>query len=388
MAKHSLTKRKRRDKNTPWVHPSGRWVKKHAGRAYYLGKVSDDPDGKLACEEWLRIRPDVLKGRRPQPAGGVELRAVANAFLAAKDRSMQAGEIKPSSFSEYHTICTRMIAFFGARRVVADLVGDDFGAFRAELAKTYGPVGLVKRIQIVKSIFKYAWESGVIEHPPRLGADFKRPSAKVLRLARAAAGDRTYTAKEIRQMIDAAGVQVRAMIYMGINAALGNTDVAELPKDAIDWETGILSFPRPKTGIPRRVCLWKETLDSLKASIADRPKAKAIEDDRLVFITKYGRSWMRFRPKEDKPGTWVNSVYLEFNKILQKIGIDRSGCGFYGLRHTFRSVADSHPDVHAVNTVMGHEDGRSMRTHYVRSIDDSRLVAVAEHVHRWLYGGV
>ena len=82
----------------------------------------------------------------------------------------------------------------------------------------------------------------------------------------------------------------------------------------------------------------------------------------------------------------MNSVYLEFNKVLARIGVERPGTGFYSLRHVFRTVADELPDRPAVDMVMGHEDTRDMRTHYVATISDDRLKVVSKHLHKWLFG--
>jgi integrase len=55
------------------------------------------------------------------------------------------------------------------------------------------------------------------------------------------------------------------------------------------------------------------------------------------------------------------------------------------LRHTFRTVADATRDFPACRAVMGHADN-SMDAAYTESIDDSRLVAVVDHVRQWLFG--
>ena len=96
---------------------------------------------------------------------------------------------------------------------------------------------------------------------------------------------------------------MRAMILLGINCGMGNTDVAELPQTALDLRAGILSYPRPKTGIQRRAVMWSETVEALKAAVAQRPKPKNPDDDRLTFLTKYGHAWMRFRARRRaRPG--------------------------------------------------------------------------------------
>src|SRR5262249_10351183 len=158
---------------------------------------------------------------------------------------------------------------------------------------------------------------------------FKRPSKKTLRVHRAGKGAKLFTTEEIRRLIDAAGLQVKAIILLGINCGLGNADCGKLPLAAVDLERGIIDFPRPKTGILRRCPLWPETVQALRDVLAARPTPKDQANAGLFFITKYGLAWWKDTP--DSP------VAKEFAKLLKALGIDgRKGLGFYTLRHTFR----------------------------------------------------
>ena len=59
------------------------------------------------------------------------------------------------------------------------------------------------------------------------------------------------------------------------------------------------------------------------------------------------------------------------------------GTGFYGLRHTFETIAGESRDQVAVNAIMGHVD-ESLAAHSRERIGDERLQAVADHVRKWL----
>ena len=100
-----------------------------------------------------------------------------------------------------------------------------------------------------------------------------------------------FQADTIRAMIEGAGSQLRAMIYLGINCGLGNNDCAMLPMKALDLKKGWLDFGRPKTGIPRRCPLWKETVAALREALAKRPTPKDPAHTERFFITKYGATW-------------------------------------------------------------------------------------------------
>ena len=57
------------------------------------------------------------------------------------------------------------------------------------------------------------------------------------------------------------------MILLGLNAGLGNSDIGNLQKAHLDLKAGWLDYPRMKTGLPRRVPLWAETVAAFSCVI-------------------------------------------------------------------------------------------------------------------------
>lgn len=319
------------------------------------------------------------------------MRDLANRFLTAKKRRLETGEMGLRSFSEYHKTCERVLRVLGKHRLVDDVRPADFGVLRASLARKRGPVTLAGEIQRVRSLFKFAVDSEMIDRPVRFGPEFKKPPMRVMRKARQRAGPKMFEAAEIRKLIDNASPQLRAMILLGVNCGLGNTDVSCLPRSALDLEAGILEFPRPKTAIPRRATLWPETMEALRVVEPVRPAPQDEADADLVFITKYGRQWVRVcEPKSatsKSQATVVDAVSLEFGKLMRACKVYQSGRGFYSLRHTFRTVADEVGDRPAVDLIMGHQDGSDISVHYIERISDERLRKVTEHVRAWVLAG-
>ena len=76
-----------------------------------------------------------------------------------------------------------------------------------------------------------------------------------------------FEAEELRRLLDASEPVVKAMMLLGLNCGFGNSDYANLPQSAIDFENGWVDFPRVKTEIHRRVLLWPETVAALRESI-------------------------------------------------------------------------------------------------------------------------
>jgi integrase len=94
----------------------------------------------------------------------------------------------------------------------------------------------------------------------------------------------------------------------------GNADCATLPLSAVDLQAGVIDFPRPKTGIPRRCPLWPETMAALKEALPRRPTPKKDEHAGPVVITKYGDTWGK--------DTSETPISREVSKLLKRLGIN------------------------------------------------------------------
>jgi integrase len=367
-------------------HPTGRWCKKIKGKIYYFGKLDD---WQSALELYQAQAADLHAGREPRMHSvnpeGLVLADLCNAFLTVKSRALDNHEISPRTFQDYHQNCAILLDVLGTKRLANDVGPRDFEILRAALAKRYGPVRLNNTIQYIKSVFKFGEDEGLIKKVV-YGQSFKKVSKKVLRLEKAKKGPRMFESHEIRAVLDVAGVELRAMALLAVNAGLGNTDLGRLPESALDLKNGWLNYPRPKTGIDRRCPLWKETTDAIKAVIAARPVAKD-EAAGLLFVTKDGAAYIRVKVDGNGTGTKVKRndlVTREFGRLLKKLGINGER-GFYCLRHSHRTASGESRDQAACDHIMGHESPH-MRTTYTHGISDERLKAVVDHVHKWLFG--
>jgi integrase len=358
-------------------HATKRWCKKIGGRFVYFGTWDEGPEAALA--RYLEQRDDLHAGRTPRPdPEALSVKQLCNAFLSAKQEAADQGRITPLTWRDYKTACDEIVGAFGKTRLVSDLRPGDFAALRGRMARKWGLQRLCKNIQFIRSAFKWGYEAELIERPVRFGPDFKRPSKAEFRKDRARHGPRLFTADEIRRMSGAATPQLRAMLWLGINCGFGNSDCDNLPLSAVDLDRGVIDFPRPKTGVPRRCVLWPETVQALREALAKRPLPKNPGHAGLVFITRRGDSWQS--GVKDRP------ISHETAKLLHKLHINgRHRLGFYCLRHTFRTIADEARDQPAADYIMGHEIPH-MSSVYRERISDERLRAVSDHVRGWLFG--
>jgi len=363
---------------------NGQWSKKIKGRVYYFGPWSDPG---AALDEWLRVKDDLLAGRNPAPkSGGFTVKDLSNHFLTNKKALLDQGEIGPKMFSEWHRLTDRLVAFF-QNRPVESISPQDFQEFRSKLAADLSPGTLRKLITMTRSVFDFGFNNGHLEKPVRYGTQFKAPSKRIMRLERKKRPRRMFEANEIRTMLGTADDQLRAMILLGVNCGFGQSDCARLTRPDIDLDGGWVDFHRNKTGIDRRCPLWPETLEALRKVESSRPNPNEPEHANLVFITKYGRPWVRGQESFKTPGKYVeiDSVAQELRKLMKRCNLP-SGRGFYALRHGFETIAGESRDQVCVDFLMGHSPrADDMGAVYREGISDERLKAVTDLVWEWLF---
>jgi integrase len=184
------------------------------------------------------------------------------------------------------------------------------------------------------------------------------------------------------------------MILLGINSGLGNTDIAKLPKDAIDLDRGWLDFPRPKTGVGRTCPLWPETIEAIQQTVQQQQRRKqplSTDTQRLVFVTRKGHSFVRTVEKVDANGRPVatehDAIATNFKRLLVAQGIATAGLGFYGLRRSFETIGGETGHQVAVDHIMGHAPASGdMGATYRQHVAESSLRTVTDYVRRWLFG--
>jgi integrase len=230
----------------------------------------------------------------------------------------------------------------------------------------------------VNSIFGFGLKAGLYDKPPRYGPGWVKPSAKTLRKHRAKNGPRLFTPDEVHQLLDHASTNFRAMLLLGLNGGLGNADLALLPLKALDLQSGWLEYPRNKTGIPRRIPLWPETVAAIQQVIEKRREPEDKGDGGLLFVTASGKSYVDDHHKTGRL-TW------EYRRTAELAGVE--GRQFYDARRTFQTIGEEARDLVAVQSIMGHAAAASdMSAIYRQRVSDERLRAVVEHVRTWAFG--
>lgn len=383
------------------AHSSGKWCKKVRGKIYYFGSWSD-PVGAL--NEWLEHQDSIRAGagKKRSDDDAYDIGWLVNAFLDSKEQQREQGDLSHRAFNDYFAACTRVAEFFGKGRLLKSIDAPDFKRFRAAFPATWGPTTVNNEIARVSAVFKFAYDVGAVPIPIQKGPNFKRVSKKKQRLHRACQPKKEFTAAELHQLAEAADVQLRAMILLGVNCGYGNADCGRLEIPMIDFERSWIEGLRDKTAIERAAWLWPETVTALKEAIDKRYENAPPSLSSRVFITVRRQSWF----KEDGN---ADPIAAAFGKLRAKVlespvvaelcesGMKEEeaqkeakarwrGVGFYSLRHVFETVAGNSKDQIAVNHVMGHADV-SMAAVYREGIDPERIISVCQHVRDWWLAG-
>jgi hypothetical protein len=143
---------------------NGQYFKKIRGRFFYFGTDAD-----AALEEYRKVKDDLLAGKSPAVAddpNAVTIRLICNRFLACKMDRLQSGDLGQRTYDQYVEACTLLGRTFGKTKPVADLRSHDFAQLRNKMAKRWGPERMGNAIQSIRSVFKFAFEEGLIAAPP------------------------------------------------------------------------------------------------------------------------------------------------------------------------------------------------------------------------------
>jgi integrase len=375
---------------------NGQWGKTIRGKNVYFG-VWADPDAAL--ELYYKEKEAWEAGRNPRQAVAprehqVTVGQMVALCLDAKEALVATGEMKEKTYREYLAIGERLKRVLRAGTPVECVGPADFARLKADFAaghpipprKGHPPrvskghkslVSLKGDVRKTRVFFNFIREAGYIDRVPPYGV-FKVPSKKSLRLERKRKPKRLFSAEQVAALIEKASVSMRAMILLGINCAFGDTDCAVLVEDELDLDGGWATFIREKTGVNRRCPLWPETVAALRAVLQGRPPVAQPALANRVFITARGNSWTDL------------AVCGEFKKVRQAAGLPKGSPGFYGLRHTFVTVARKEiTDADAIRTVTGHitNEGDMLSSVYDEDwndVEDQRIRPVADVIQRWL----
>ena len=356
MAKSNSKRKKRSDKFPLTLHPTGQYCKKIRGKLYYFGVHKQQ-----ALQRYLEQAAYLHTGRGCKPKlahNSLSVKMLCNLYLDHQESRVTIREIKSRQFYDQTRLLRDFVKFIGPNRVVSNISTIDLQNYRRKLIKAgKKPNTINNHIAAFKAMYNWALDNEIIETIPNLKAIKKTLAAKEEKPI--------FSESQIHNLLEHANVQMKAMIWLGLNCGFGCTDCAELHWDNLDLNNSRVSFPRGKTGIGRNLTLWPETVEALR---------KVSKSGESVFRTLRGHPLVRTTQSIDEHGkqkyTKIDAVSKEFSKLIKKTGLKvAKGVGFYTLRRTAATLAARSGDPFAVQRLLGHADLK-MATTYVQDVSE------------------
>lgn len=419
-----LTRQRMKAEHRIGWHPQGGWCRKFPGdrNRTYFGRVTPAAAVRaMVKEEDRRERARRGEAVAEARAARLSVREAVNVFLTHLDREYDAGRMSGEQRASYGQELAAFTKAVGGDRPLADVTKltapeDIFRPVR-DAAVLRGLHAAEKHVTQVRTFLD--WCSTVRRYvaAPFYADAFDPPTVKEKRAARKAdrraKGEATWTAAEVREIVEAArqtDVHRYAQVLLMINGGLGASDLSDLDDADVDWERGCIHTDRSKTLVPRVVPLWAATAAAMKASRAARPKPADSGDATRFFLTPHGRPLVvrsihenrRTAKRTDAVRNWFMAVLKappkegeaqppkrkHARKIPWLPHLRRHRAGGYTLRSCFTTFAIGQ-DATLVAVVRGDKIGRGAMEYYLRGSLLDSLRGVVSHVQSqiWPEGG-
>jgi len=353
----SKTKRKTRSDKFPLtLHSTGQYCKKIKGKIYYFGK-----DKKQAMERYLEQAAYLHNGKVKMfttTNGNMTLKSLCNTYLQHQQAKATSSEITFRHYADQNICLKKFMSFIGQHRKIKEISTLDLQSYKRKLKCAYSSAHRINlNISIMKTMFHWARKNDILDSIPNIDAV---SSVKSIHKQR-----HVFTSEEIHRLINVADIQMKAMIWLGLNCGFGCTDCAQLKWSDLDLVNGRVKLARKKTGVARNLPLWPETIQSLE---------KLAKSSKLVFHTSGDKPLIRTSCNTNKDGSSkysnINLVTSRFCKLMKKAGIRaHKRTGIYAFRRTAATLADRSGDPFAVPRLFGHVDLK-MATRYVQDVSE------------------
>ena len=352
-----ISKRKTRSDKFPLtLHPTGKYCKKIKGKIRYFGT-----DKKKTHEKYLAQAACLYGAQRlvhKTSNDKMTLKQLCDLYLHYQNSRVLVGAITAKHYNDLIGSLSRLMAFLGQGCRIESISTLDLQNYKRKLQGSYASVDRQNlHMGLMKDMFHWARKNDVLESIPNIDAISKdRVVHKEMY---------TFNPQQIRKLLSASDVKMKAMIWMGLNCGFGCTDCSRLQWKDLDFKNNRVTLARKKTGVGRNLPLWPETIQALK----EVPKSGT-----FVFVTSKGHPWVRTTVTTNDKGEpkyiYDNRITTKFSRLMKKVGIHApKGTGFYTLRRTAATIASRSGDPFAVQKLLGHVD-LTMATRYVQDVSE------------------
>lgn len=164
------------------------------------------------------------------------LKQLCDLYLEYQYLKVQAKALTAAHHDEQIKSLKKLISFIGPSRKIDEISTLDLQSYRRKLQKEYSTAHRMNlHISIMKAMFHWATKNDVLSFIPNIDAVSR---GRIVHKQR-----QIFSSDLIRQLIIVADVQMKAMIWLGINCGFGCTDCAELKWRNIDFENHRVKLP-------------------------------------------------------------------------------------------------------------------------------------------------
>jgi len=350
----STQKRKTRSDKFPLtLHKTGQYCKKVKGKTYYFGK-----DKQLALKRYINQasllhhnQNSITKKKNTE----MTLKTLSEMYLQHQLEKVQSDELSAGHYTDQTYCLNKFINSVGQFVKVRDISTLNLQKYRQKINKCYSSQRMNLNISAMKAMFHWAKKNDILTEIPNIDVISRSRIEHQQRYI--------FSSEELRTLLELANIQMKAMIWLGLNCGFGCMDCSQLEWKDIDLKEGRVILGRGKTGILRDLPLWPETINALKDV--------SHKDGKLVFYTKHGKPMISERyigSGNSKKYSSTNMVTTKFSRLLKKAELQvPRGTGFYTLRRTAATLAARSGDPFAVQRLLGHADLK-MASRYVQDV--------------------
>lgn len=230
-------------------------------------------------------------------------------FIASLEKSAKAH----ATILAYGKDIEQLIEFLAKKNKLyaSEVVIDDIEEFKELLKKQrYTPKSVSRKLNSIKSFFRFLVENGVIEH---------NPATLVAHPKYELAAPRVLSRVEYRALRDACKGDARmaAVVELLLQTGMRISELAALTIDDIDFERNVITIKALNSRPERKVPLNLPAKKMLLGYLGIRPKTK----EKTLFLTKTCRPFL------------IRNIRTSVDRYFRLAGI--SNAKVNDLRHTF-----------------------------------------------------
>ncbi|MCG3139123.1 MAG: Tyrosine recombinase XerC [Phycisphaerae bacterium] len=259
-----------------------------------------------------------------------------------------ASEIRDISHAMIKKYYDQLMGQFDARQLSADSV-------RLRFAK-------------VKTIIKYGMDHSGKEQEKqalRLALDL----CSILQAPVSITNPKPIDIADFHALLAVARPRERAVLLLGLNAAMHAGEVSKIKKSEIDIEKRMLNNRRSKTAQPRVAWLWERTVRAISAYLKEQPTNKT----EYLFVSRTGRPLT---------GESIRQLMVT---LRNRAGLSKK-VNFEGLRDAAYGIAER-VDAHHAKFIAGHKTGMSDR-YVLREADNPCVQDCCNAIEEYFFGGM